>query len=192
LGDAETQAARRAASLADDAAKEARIADPGVRARWLREATESTAPIRVGDDAAKLPHGARVNLDEVIETGMEGAGGRMIVQVKLADGTYQPFYRRSGTGTGYGIEGDWRTFEGLQADAKFTHPTGFISDRGWLIKPSGHDAALTGELAEIAQSLKAYEKMGQINPTRSMPFVVSGSNEVDVINVLLRRTGRVG
>jgi hypothetical protein len=160
------------------------IQDPTVRSRWWKEATESATPIRVGEDAAQLPHGARVNLDEVIEYGTEGVGSRTIVQVKLADGTTQPFY--SSTGINSGQRGGWFPLDGVQ-----TAPGN--KGRGWFIKQLDHPN-LTGELAEIAQALKAHDTLGRIRPTQffGRSTAAGATNEIETINVLLGRTGRVG
>ena len=155
------------------------IQDPTIRSRWWKEATESVTPIKVGEDAAQLPHGARVNLDEVLEYGEKG-GSRMIVQVKLADGTTQPFYRSTGVNSGQ--RGGWFPLDGIQ-----TAPGDM--GRGWFIKQAGHPN-LTGELAEIAQALKAHGALGRIRPT--LFFSGAGAtNEIETINVLLGRTGKV-
>ena len=155
------------------------IQDPTIRSRWWKEATESVTPIKVGEDAAQLPHGARVNLDEVLEYGEKG-GSRMIVQVKLADGTTQPFYRSTGFNSGQ--PGGWFPLDGIQ-----TAPGDM--GRGWFIKQAGHPN-LTGELAEIAQALKAHGALGRIRPT--LFFSGAGAtNEIETINVLLGRTGKV-
>jgi hypothetical protein len=180
-------------AAAEGARLRAMIQDPTVRSRWWREATESAAPIRVGDNAARLPRGATANLDEIIEYG-EGAGSRTIVQVKLADGTTQPFYRSTGFNSGQ--PGGWFPFEGLQiqpgrvmhAGAEASARSGV--GRGWVIKQAGHPN-VSGELAEIAQALKAHEALGRIHPT--LLFSGGGAtNEIEIINVLLGRNGMGG
>ena len=160
------------------------VRDPTIRSRWWKEATESATPIKVGEDAAQLPHGARVNLDEVLEYGGEGLGSRTIVQVRLADGTTQPFY--SSTGINSGQRGGWFPLDGIQ-----TAPVDM--GRGWFIKQEGHPN-LTGELAEIAQALKAHATLGRIRPTQffGRSTAAGATNEIETINVLLGRTGKVG
>ena len=160
------------------------VQDPTIRSRWWKEATESATPIKVGEDAAQLPHGARVNLDEVLEYGGEGLGSRTIVQVRLADGTTQPFY--SSTGINSGHRGGWFPLDGIQ-----TAPVDM--GRGWFIKQEGHPN-LTGELAEIAQALKAHDTLGRIRPTQffGRSTAAGATNEIETINVLLGRTGKVG
>jgi hypothetical protein len=62
--------------------------------------------------------------------------------------------------------------------------------RGWVIKQAGHPN-VSGELAEIAQALKAHEALGRIHPT--LLFSGGGAtNEIEIINVLLGRNGMGG
>ena len=174
--------------------------NPRLAGEFREAAIRDVKPIEVTDAHRSIGKDIYVNTDAAFSI-----GDRHVMLVRKSDGTLQPFYKSTGSGTSPMTKATWLPFEGLQSTTGRmldpTAPSGGVGiGRGWFIKTPKHPAGSTQGAADvhprewlgvedraISERLSAVEKIDKMDwdaLPRYMDTKAVG-NEVEQINRLL-------
>ena len=180
--------------------KRAFTENPHLADEFREAAIRDVKPIEVTDAHRSIGKDIYVNTDAAFSI-----GNRPVMLVRRSDGTLQPFYKSTGTGTSPETKGVWLPFDGVQSTTGRlvdpTKPSGGVGiGRGWFIKKPEHRAGSSTGAADvhprewlnvedraISERLSAVERIERMDwdALPSYEGTQGVNNEVEQINRLL-------